>query len=68
MGISEFDKISERLIGWGCIAATVTEYVKPEILALDLSQAAGLGIFGFLVATGRASNAVRKLGDMLSDD
>jgi hypothetical protein len=65
--LTDLDGISERVIGWGCIMATVTEYVKPELLAMDLSHAAGVGVFGFLVATGRANAAIRKIGRILSD-
>jgi hypothetical protein len=62
--IDKLDQISERLIGWGCLGATVTEYVNPNLLAMDISHAAGLGAFGFLLATGRASaivGAVRRM-------
>lgn len=68
MNIVDIDKISERLIGWGCIVGAITEYVNPAILALDSSQASGMAVFGFLVATGRAGALVKKLGEVLSRD
>ncbi|MEG3123775.1 hypothetical protein [Sphingomonas sp. GB1N7] len=66
MKLTDIDLISERLVGWVCMAATVTEYVDPKLLALDISQAAGVGAFDFLLATGRASAVVKKIGRMLS--
>ncbi len=68
MNLSYLDGISERLIGWGCVGAAVTECVSPQLLAIDLTQAGGLGVFGFLIATGRADAAVRKIRRLLSDD
>lgn len=53
------DAIAMRLIGWGAIGGAVTEYIDPHLLFLSADQAAGLGAFGVLAATG-AGRAIRR--------
>jgi hypothetical protein len=61
------DAAIERIAGIACMAAGGTEIISPEFLSIDLSQAGGLAVFGFLIATGRAEAVVRRLGKFLSD-
>jgi hypothetical protein len=67
MRLPTVDAIIERLAGLACMAAAGTEVAAPQILSINLAQAAGLGVFGFLIATGRAEAVVRRLGKFLSD-
>jgi hypothetical protein len=60
--------VIEIVAGIACMAAAGTELVSPQALAINLPEAAGLAIFGFLISTGRADSAVRRLGKFLSDD
>lgn len=68
MKLPTIDAVIERVAGVSCMAAAATEVALPQVLSIDLSQAAGLAIFGFLVATGRAEAVIRRLGKFLSDD
>jgi hypothetical protein len=67
MRLPAIDAAIERIAGLACMAAAGTEVVAPQVLSIDLAHAAGLGVFGFLVATGRAEAVVRRLGKFLSD-
>jgi hypothetical protein len=59
------DGVSERLIGWACLGLAGTEWVDPSVFQIDISQAMGFGVFGFLVATGRANEVVKYLATRL---
>ncbi len=63
-----WDAIAERVIGFGCIAGTVTEAINPAYLSIDLNQAYGLGIFGILLATGQSKAAIRAIRRALRED
>jgi hypothetical protein len=58
------DRIAERAIGLSCFGAAATEFINPALLAMDANYASSLGVFGFLLATGRAgvaSNLVKSI-------
>jgi hypothetical protein len=51
------DLIAERAMGLASFGAAATEFINPTLLAFDLNVASSLGVFGFLLATGRAGVA-----------
>ena len=53
--------ISEHIVGWGALSGAVIEVAAPTLLAIDLLAAGGLASFGFLLVTGRADAAVKRV-------
>jgi hypothetical protein len=53
--LAKSDAVSERILGWGAVAAGAIEFAAPTILAIDVTGATWLLGAGFLLATGRAS-------------
>jgi hypothetical protein len=64
---SVIDGIVERLVGIACMSGAVVEAVRPEYLEISMAHGLGLGMFGFLIATGRSDAAIQAIKRAVSE-